>query len=191
MAIGTAITIASIASIVGGTILDAVAQKKAGTAAKELAEFNADIADRQAADALVVGREEENRFRAGVRGLIGRQKAGFAGQNIDLGVGTPVDVVADSAFIGELDVITIKTNAARAAWGYTVQAENFRRGGNAATTSANFNVASSILGGATSLIGLRLGIGGGSQTLQSPLASRPISGVGSVGASGVPSISLG
>lgn len=164
MAFGTALGIITIASIVGGTIIDAVAAKKAGTAAKELAEFNAEIAERQAADALILGREEENRFRAGVRGLIGRQKAGFAGQNIDLGVGTPVDVVADSAFIGELDVITIKTNAARAAWGYTVQAENFRRGGNAATTSANFSVASSILGGATSLLALRLGMGGGAGT---------------------------
>lgn len=156
MAVGTT-TLITMGLIGAGTALNAVGQVKAGNEAKELAEFNAHIAELQAEDAIAMGEEESQKFRTGVRGLIGRQKAGFAAQNIDVGVGTPVDVAADAAFLGELDVLTIQTNAARAAWGYEVQAENFRRGGSNAQTASRFGAAGSIIGGATSLLGLSFG----------------------------------
>ena len=156
MAIGTG-TALTLLFLAGGTAVSAIGQVKAGNEAKELAEFNAHIAELQAEDAIAVGNEEANKFRSGVRTLIGRQKAGFAAQNIDIGTGSPTDVVADSAFLGELDALTIKTNAARAAWGYTVQAENFRRGGSNAQTASRFNAAGTILGGASSLLSLRYG----------------------------------
>ena len=151
MAIGTTALIVG-GLIAGSSIFNAVGNVKAGNAAKELAEFNAHIAELQAKDAITIGNEEAQKFRAGVRTLVGRQRAGFAGQNIDVGVGTPVDVVADSVFLGEMDVVTIKTNAAREAWGYEVQAENFRRGGTNAQTASRFAAASSVIGGATSLL---------------------------------------
>ena len=156
MAIGAIIG----AITIGSAIFNAIGQAKAGNAAKELAEFNAHVADLQAEDALSMGEDEAQRFRAGVRGLIGRQRAGFAAQNIDVGVGSPVEVVADAAFLGELDALTIKTNAARAAWGYRVQGENFRRGGSNAQTASRFGAAASIVGGATSVLELRYGFRG-------------------------------
>ena len=156
MAIGT--TAAIIAAItVAGTAVNAYGQIRSGNEAKELAEFNAHIADLQAEDAIAMGEEESQRFRTGVRGLIGRQRAGFAAQNIDVGVGSPVDVAADAAFLGELDALTIKTNAGRAAWGYRVQGENFRRGGSNAQIASRFGAASSIVEGAGSLLSLSYG----------------------------------
>ena len=170
MAVGT-LTAIFLGLSVGGALLDAFGRVKAGNAAKELGEFNAAVAEQQALDALAQGKEEEDRFRAAVRGLIGSQRVGFAAQNVDVGVGSPVDVVADAAFLGELDALTIRTNAAREAWGYRVQAENFRRGGTNAQTASRFGAASTLLGTGTSLLSSRFGFGGTSNR-NAPLSGR-------------------
>lgn len=142
-----------------GTAVSAIGSIKAGNAQKRIAEFNAAVAEQQAVDALARGAEDEANFRAGVRGLLGTEKAGFAAQGVDIGVGSPVDVQEDTAFLGELDALTIRTNAAREAWGYEVEAENFRRGGAIAQTTGRFQAATTILGTGASLLSARLGMG--------------------------------
>jgi hypothetical protein len=144
---------------IGGTALDVIGRLKAGEAAKEVNDFNAKVADAQAADALVRGQQDEARFRAGVRVLIGSQRAGFAGQNVDVTQGSPVHVQADAAFLGELDAQTIKNNAAREAWGYKIEAQNYRMGGDNAQSAARFGAAASAIGGGYSLLQARYGWG--------------------------------
>jgi hypothetical protein len=61
------------------------------------------------------------------RALIGEQRTGFAAGNIDVGFGSAVDVQEDAAFLGELDALTIRTNAAREAWGMRVEGEDLRK----------------------------------------------------------------
>jgi hypothetical protein len=143
----------------GGTALSAIGQIRSGNQAKALGEFNARVAETQAADALTRGAEDEQKFRAGVKGLIGSQRAGFSGQNVDVGTGSPVDVQADAAFLGELDALTIRTNAAREAWGFRQQAENARLGGQQAQTASRWGAASTIVGGAGSLLQAKYGWG--------------------------------
>jgi hypothetical protein len=143
----------------GGAALSIIGQLKAGENAKAIGDFNAKVADAQAADALVRGQEDEQRFRAGVRTLIGSQRAGFAGQNVDVTQGSPVHVQADAAFLGELDAQTIKNNAAREAWGYSVQAENARMGGSNAQTASQFGAASTAIGAGYSLLQAKYGWG--------------------------------
>lgn len=140
---------------IGGTALSAVGQVKAGNASKAAAEFNAKVAEAQADDAIVRGQISEARYRQGVRVLIGSQRAGFAAQGVDVGVGSPVDLVADTAFIGELDALTIRNNAAREAWGFRMNAQSFRLGGQAAVSASRFSAASTVLGGGLSLLQAR------------------------------------
>lgn len=156
------------------------AQKKAGAAQADasesqaqLAEFNADVADLQAADATTRGTEEENRFRTQVRGAIGAQRAGFAAGNIDVGFGSALDVQADASYLGELDALQIRTNAAREAWGYKVQSTDYRKRaeiarkeganaiaiGNEGAKQGNLNAATTLLGAGTSLLQARYGFG--------------------------------
>lgn len=167
----------------------ATAQEKAGAAAQKasnsqgaLADYNADIADLQAQDALERGAEEESRLRTQVRGIIGAQRAGQAAGNIDVSYGTAADVQADAAYLGELDALTIRTNARREAWGYKVQAEDLRYRGviarqegsaaleaaragatgtraaaGAAATQSYLGAASTLIGGTTSLLQMRYG----------------------------------
>ncbi len=103
------------------------AQQRAANDEAALSDWNAQVVDLQAKDAVERGRLEENRFRQNVNLLIGSQRAGFAAGNVDVGFGSAVDVQAESAHQGELDALTIRTNAAREAWGFNVQAEDLRR----------------------------------------------------------------
>jgi hypothetical protein len=128
----------------GGTIVKAVSQKKAANAAAqaseetgsaerraaesqaELADYNAAVADLQAKDAEERGRDDESRFRRSVSMMIGSQRAGFAASNVDVGYGSTVDTQADASYLGELDALQIRNNAAREAWGYRVQGADSR-----------------------------------------------------------------
>lgn len=102
-----------------------VQQNEAAKSEAGLQDWNANIARLQAADAIERGREAEERFRQGVKMQIGGMRAGFASQNVDVGFGSAVDTQADAAYLGELDALQIRTNAAREAWGYNVQAEDY------------------------------------------------------------------
>ena len=175
-AIAIALSAAAIATQVKGQKKQADAAKKTGELQQKAAEsqaqvldYNANVADLQATDAVERGAEEENRFRAQIRGTIGKQRAGFAAGNIDVSFGSAVDVQGDAAFLGELDALTIRTNAAREAWGYKVQATDIRKraqvtrqegvmmneAGKVNANAAKWGMAGTILGGASSLMQLR------------------------------------
>lgn len=176
--IGTAIASAATSTV--GHVKAAHAEKKAGQAAEdaansqaEISDFNASVADQQSADATAQGTIEENRYRTGVRTMIGSQRAGFAANNVDVGYGSAVDVQADAATLGELDALQIRTNAARQAWGYQVQAADYRKAAevtrktgiaqNAAAgvsaTGQYIAAAGGVLDTTSSLLQLRYGMG--------------------------------
>lgn len=163
-----------------GTIKSGNAQKRAGEKAQdaansqaELADVNASIADLQAQDAIARGTDEEQRFRSLVRGAIASQRVGFAAGNIDVSTGSAVDVQADAAVLGELDALTIRTNAAREAWGYKVQAYDYRKrgeitrkegqasadAGRAGQSASRWQAAGNLYGATTSLLEQRYGFG--------------------------------
>lgn len=136
-----AMTALAIGSLIAGTALSVKGRMDAGKAAKaegeagrraaeseaQLMEYNAAVADIQAKDAVARGESEANRFRAGVRSLQGEQRTGFAAGNVDVNYGSAVDTQADAAFLGELDALTARTNAAREAWGYRVEGDDQRK----------------------------------------------------------------
>jgi hypothetical protein len=100
-----------------GMGFSAAGQVRAGNAAGELADYNAAVLDQRAIDARARGQEDESRFRSRIRQLIGSQRAGYAGQNVDVGTGSAADVQADTAYLGELDALQLRANAVREAWG--------------------------------------------------------------------------
>lgn len=185
---GFTLSAIALALAAGGTAAQAVGQYKAGNAAKDagaaaadvsesqakLQDYNASVATLQATDAVERGAEAETRFRSQIRGAIGAQRTSFAAGNIDVSFGSAVDVQADAARLGELDALTIRTNAAREAWGYKVQAYDYRQqaaidrkaganqilAGEQAQTASRWNVASTIVGGSTSYLQSRYGFQG-------------------------------
>lgn len=178
--ITAATLLASAAVKTVGTIKAGNAAKRAGESAQrasedqaDLADYNAAVAEIQAADAVTRGADEEARFRSKVRGVIGSQRAGFAAGNIDVGFGSAVDVQADAATLGELDALTIRTNAAREAWGYQVSAVDLKaRGrilrkegaaqaesGRVMQRASRYEGVGSVLGTSASLLEAKYGMG--------------------------------
>jgi len=179
--VGTTIAIITLV----GMGISAYGQWKAGQAAKQagehaqeasnsqadLTDTNADLSTAQATDAVQRGAEEESRYRTQVRGAIGTERAGIAAGNIDVSYGSAVDVQADAAYLGELDALTIRTNAAREAWGFNVQSADLharaaiqrKEGQNAAEAgvqnqqAARLAMAGTLIGGTGSLLQMKYG----------------------------------
>lgn len=118
---------------IGGTVLTAagqIQQAQATGAANnynaQVAEMNATLADRRAKDALERGKIEEQRKRQDVARITGQQVAASAANGIDLTFGSPLDTIVDTAVLGELDALTIRSNTYRESYDYKVQGVNQR-----------------------------------------------------------------
>lgn len=140
-------------SIQSGNANASAAQYQAG-----IARNNALIAEQNAQYASQAGRSQESASRQKTAQLIGAQRAAMAANGIDIGSGTPLRIQGDTAAVGELDALTLRNNAARAAYGYRSQAgdftasaglldrqaDNYRRAG-------SIRAMTSIVGGASSV----------------------------------------
>lgn len=122
------ITITTIA----GTALTAYGQFQQGQATKAANEFqaeiynrNAQIANQNAANERQLGLEEARKIRLQTRAKIGQQKAAMAANGIDIYQGTPVDLTADTASMGELDALTSMYNSEMRAINYENKSGDF------------------------------------------------------------------
>jgi hypothetical protein len=173
-----ALTALTVGMAVAGTAMNAYGQIKQGKAARDAGEsqaqreeFNAGVAEQQAKDALVRGREEESHLRSQVRQVIGGQRAALAAQGVDVGMGSAVDVQNDTMRSGELDALTVRNNAKREAWGFQVEAQDrryaadiARRTGQQAYTASKWGAANAILGTGANLMSSRMWGSGGKTT---------------------------
>jgi hypothetical protein len=132
-----------------GSGVSAQGSKKSGKQARRLANFNFQVSEKQAEDALTRGREAEDQLRSGVRKLIGSQRAGFAGQNVSLNDrdGAAITLEEDTIAMQERDLDRIRVNAAREAWGFRMQGRNYAMGGQSQQQQRNAEATGTILGG--------------------------------------------
>lgn len=122
----------STASSILGTFSQAAAQKQQAQAQRAQAEYQAAvsrnnkiISDRAAADAIERGRIAEQEQRLATSRLRSRQRVVLAGIGQQVDVGSALDITSDTAATGELDALTIRSNAEREALGFTTQGINF------------------------------------------------------------------
>lgn len=150
---------AAIGTLVGGTALSSFSKLKAGREQQKMFEENARFADFQAGDALTRGKVNEKRQRHATEGVIGAQRTSLATQNVDVNAGSSLDVQADAAYLGELDALTIRSNAAKEAYGFKVQAKDLRQRGKYAKQGGEMDALNSIIGGGSSLLLAKYGGG--------------------------------
>lgn len=153
--------IAMIATTVIATAYQANVQRQEGKANADIAENNARLAqaDADATNAMATRESEQQAWRT--RALIGQQRAAIAGNNLDPVLGTPAEIMGETAMFGEVDQQTIRQNAARNAWGFNAQAQNFRTQGQLSRWSGNAQATGSILGGLASAASMGAGAWGG------------------------------
>jgi len=194
--------------VAGSTATQVVGQVKAGNAAKRAGEgqqraanseadvldYNASVSDLQARDALERGAIDESRFRAQVRGIVGAQRAGYAGQGVDVGSGSAVEVQQDATYLGELDALQLRQNAMREAWGFKVSAYDARaqadiarkegvvyaEAGRANQSASRIGAVGTLLGAGGSLMLQRYGFRNTSDAV-SPVSSRDAFAYGGLG----------
>lgn len=149
--------VASLASAAVGAV-GAIQQGNAAAASAkyqaQVNENNAILAQRNAEDARKRGAVEEDEHRRKVAALQGRQTAVMAANGLDVTSGSPLDILADTGQMGELDALTIRNNSEREALGYQAQGMNFkaeanldRMRGSAAKTAGTIGAVGSVVSG--------------------------------------------
>lgn len=161
----TTLAYASLATTVASAGMQFMAQRQAGAAQSNALRYEADqatnnsiINERLAADAIDRGRTEEQMHRIKIGQLKGQQTNAFAKNGVVTDSGSALDVLSDTAMIGELESLTIRNNAEREAYGYKVNAQNYsasaannRTAAATAKSSANTGAFTSALSSAGSV----------------------------------------
>lgn len=136
--------------IAGGAMLamsgiQAYTQYQQGKYASKVAEANADIATAQANDAINRGNAEAEQRRRETRQRLGTQAATMGATGSDLSTGNALDIFGDTAQFGALDSLTTVNNAQREAYGYQVQAANYKAEASSARKQGNVGATTTLL----------------------------------------------
>ncbi len=133
-AIATAVS--AVAAVAGGAIT-AISSYQQGKATQKQYDYqakvneeNAKIAQQNAKMQRQQGIEEARMQRIKTAQTIGSQQAAMAANGVDVTQGTAVDVIADTAAMGELDALQTQYNYEAKAQGYEAQAGNFKNQAN-------------------------------------------------------------
>jgi hypothetical protein len=163
-----------VAALAGG-LYAADQQKQAGRYEQEVAEQNAKLDRVRQDQAREAGNIQEEQQRARVRQVLASQRAAFAAQGVDIGTGTPLDVLGETAGMGYADALTMRSNALREAWGYGVSATNEQNRGRFARWSGNSQATGTLLSTASSVAGSwsQAGFSGGGGARASGGGSQP------------------
>ncbi len=108
-----------------GQIRQASAARNESTFRSQIAANNAIIAQQNAIAELERGRADIRDVRRDTAQKIGSQRARLAAQGFDVSQGTSIDILGDTAALGELDVLRVEADADNRANNLLVQASGF------------------------------------------------------------------
>ena len=148
-----------------GAIAQAQGQRHAAAAKANEYRYQAQVDDNnrkvalwKAQDAQDRGAKDEAALRVKVAQLKGRQKSALAASGVEIGDGSALDILGDTAALGELDALTIRSNAEREAYEQKVNASNLaanasmkRMGADNALIAGRIGATTSLLSGAGSI----------------------------------------
>lgn len=143
-----------------GGVTGAVGAVQQGQAQASAAEYNAQLSNRNAAVAKEnaniagqAGSEQAYIQSQKTRAEVGSIKASQAASGIDVNSGSALDVRTSARELGELDALTVRSNATKEAYGYVNQAANFKSQANLDEFEAKNDKTASYISGASTLLG--------------------------------------
>lgn len=152
IAIASSVAAAGIGAV--GAMQSASAQSAAAKYQAQVAEGDREIALQNASFAAASGNEKAAVQQQKTRAQIGSIEAEQGSSGVDINSPTSTSVRTSQTELGALDAQTIRSNAAREAYGYQTQANNFENSSSADTAQAKnaevsgeFNAASGLLSG--------------------------------------------
>lgn len=122
-------TLATVSAV--GSGISALSAYNQASAAKQIAANNATTAEYAARDAERRGELDAQRVQREAASLKSTQRATLAGHGLDVSYGTAGDIQDSTDFFGLSDAATVRTNAAKEAWGRRAQGANYRGESNA------------------------------------------------------------
>lgn len=87
---------------------------------------NAKLASAQAQSAREEGDIQAGHMAAQTKANVAKQRVAAAATGADVNSGSALDLQSDTQWQGAQNAITIKNNAWRQAWGYNIQADNYK-----------------------------------------------------------------
>jgi hypothetical protein len=141
-------------------ILGGVAQSKAlaaqGAYQSGQLQVNAELAHMQADQAIKIGEKKATQIGIKRNRIIGAQRAAGAAGNVVVDEGTNAELQKDTSQLAAKDILEVRNNAWREAWGYNFQAQQYQGASrltqlSAANASSNA-LASGIIQGSSSLL---------------------------------------
>lgn len=109
------------------TLLEMRANEEEFAAKQAQSKENILLAEAAAADASQRGALEAGTARTEGTKLQAAQRVAYANSGVDMSVGTPAAVMAETAAVSEYDAKMLENNAAREAWGFKKQVQGFQR----------------------------------------------------------------
>lgn len=173
--------IASGAASAVGKIMEGNARSESDLYASQVAANNAKTAAQNAAWTIESGDIASGNESRKTAALIGHQKAAQGANNIDVNSGSAVDVRSSTAALGMLDALTIRSDAARRAYGYQVQQQNFETEAAAKRASAKYAKTAGWLGAGGSLLSTASTVGKDFSAWQQGSGASPAAGSSSPG----------
>lgn len=148
--------------VIGTAIVSALVSANAARVQAQtnqaIARNNQQIAEAQAQDAQRRGEIEAQQAQRRARQVAGQQRATMSARGLDIGEGTPGELIDQTEFFGMQDAQTARFNAAKEAWGARMQGRGYGIQASANDPSAAFT--GSLLSSAGS-VASKWGGGGG------------------------------
>lgn len=139
------------AASIGGTAMSVMGQINASRAEAASNNFQAAQSKILAEDALKRGAADEQAQRRKTAALASRQEAVMAASNLDIGSGSPLSILGDTAMMGELDAQVVRGNAAREAQQHNTQGKMFTMSAKNAKSAGMVQAFGTALGGVGTL----------------------------------------
>ena len=156
-----------------GTLVQTIGGISSGIAAKKASEFNAKVAEQNAALVREQTAEDVRRFRVQSRQALGSLRAQIGGSGVEF-TATPLAVLGESAANAEMDALTLERAGENKAKGLISDAEFERIKGSAAKKAGFISAAGTLLSGAGNIIGGLPAGGKGATAPVTPLTENPL-----------------
>lgn len=144
---------------IAGSAVNAYGQLQTARAQSDLYNFNAQVSEQNALIAEQKGRwaaETGNQDVAASQmktaAKVGSIKANQGASGVEIGTGSNADVITSTKEIGALDALTIRSNAARQAYGYTTEAYSDRTQEQLDKMAADNSTKAGYIGAGTTLL---------------------------------------
>lgn len=131
---------------IAGVALSAIGTAVAATQQHQASKYNAKVAQNNAILSQQSANENARRHRLQVQKALGSLRANVGASGIDLD-GSALDVLGESARVGELDALTIEHAGSVRSTAFGNEAALDLASGRAARTAGLFSASSSLLGG--------------------------------------------